>query len=436
MLLVLLNCLVRADPPPDRVQLKILTDPPGAQVIPIRNGSLRPDQRVSVGFTNGPPLIIPVPHQQSSVTLRLEHPLCQPRQVTIELQPYRANLADTYPEGAPLPLEYRSWAHALVGHVRPWLAVLLAVVLLALAVYVRHWRAATLMRRQADLDTSRAAEILDRVVPTAGDAMIGALLDGYRLTERLGQGGMARVYRGDPDEGGEPVAIKILDAELAADEQFVRRFNREKNVYADLSHPNIVRVLGCGSFREHYYLMMELVRGTTLRSRIREGGLPPLKVLELVRPVFRAVAYAHGRGIVHRDLKPENIMVSPQGKVTVMDFGMAGGQGYSAVTQTGSLLGTPAYMAPEQARGQLDPSSDQYALGIMVFEMLSGAPPFMDDNPVNIVFKHLCEEAPPLAQLRPELARVSPVVARMLAKEPGDRFPDLEQALTALERTL
>jgi tRNA A-37 threonylcarbamoyl transferase component Bud32 len=435
ILLVLLVSIARAESQLDPVQIKILTDPPGAEVILERRGALDPNDRTSVGTSGTRPLILRVPREQKTVTLHLEHWLCEPRIVTLELDPYRANLKDTY---GPEKLQYRSWAHALLDKLQSWVTALLALVLVAVGLYVRQWRQADRMRRQAALDSARAGEILNLIVPAAGDPMVGARLDVYRLTEKLGQGGMARVYKGQPEGGSEheAVAIKILDAELATEEQFVRRFNREKDVYADLNHPNIVRVLGFGTFQEHYYLVMELIRGTTLRKHITGQGIPPDKVLRYLRPVFQAVAYAHSRGIVHRDLKPENIMVTDGGRIKVMDFGMAAGQAYSAVTVTGSLLGTPVYMAPEQAQGQLDPRSDQYALGIMVYEMLTGKPPFLDDNPVNIVLKHLGEEPPSLAEIRPEFEGVAPVVQRMLAKSPDDRYPDVEQALAALEQVL
>lgn len=420
----------------DRVQLRILTSPPGAQIFPEYHGRLAEAKRSAVGLSNGPPVALRVTPTQSSLTVTLEHPLCLPRRVTIPLQPYRAYLADTYPEQGTVELVYRSWWHALVGHVRDWMVPILIVASALLLITWRKWKSAEAMQRRAELDTELAREVLDRIVPAAGDTMVGALLDGYRLSEKLGEGGMARVYRADADQGGDSIAIKILDHSLAEDTQFVRRFNREKDVYADLTHPNIVRVLGFGTFQEHHYLMMELVEGVPLRDHVRPEGMSLREALGFLRPVFEAVQYAHGRGIVHRDLKPENIMVTRQGKVKVMDFGLAGGEGYSQVTQTGSLLGTPAYMAPEQARGQLDPHSDQYALGVMVYELLTGAPPFMDENAVNIVFKHLMEPAPRLADQRPDLAAVSLVVERMLAKEPDQRYASVQEALTALEATL
>lgn len=430
---LLLIGLALAQPPQERVQLTILTDPPGARIVPEYHGQVAGATPASVGVSNGPPVALRVSPSQSSLTVSLEHPLCLPRRVTIPLQPYRAYLADTYPEKGMVALQYRSTWHALVGHIRPWMVPVLAVLAAVLLLTWRKWRAAQSMQRRAELDTELAREVLERIVPAAGDTMVGALLDGYRLSEKLGEGGMARVYRADADHGGESVAIKVLDHSLASDTQFVRRFNREKDVYADLSHPNIVRVLGFGTFQEHHYLMMELVRGVPLRDHVKAQGMTPREMLGYLRPVFEAVHYAHGRGIVHRDLKPENIMVTDGGKVKVMDFGLAGGEGYSQVTRTGSLLGTPAYMAPEQAKGQLNVQSDQYALGILVFELLTGSPPFMDENAVNIVFKHLMEEAPRLADLRPDLARISPVVERMLTKEPDGRYANVKEALTALE---
>ena len=246
---------------------------------------------------------------------------------------------------------------------------------------------------------------------------------------------MAKVYRAVPEDSmdvTQAVAIKVMNQELARDPELVRRFEREKRIYEALHHPNIVKVLSSGVFQQQFYLAMELVRGSTLRDYVLPGGLAPKKVLQLLTPVFEAVGYANTRGIVHRDLKPENIMITDQGQIKVMDFGLARGSNFSQVTATGSVLGTPGYMAPEQIEGELDIHSDQYALGVMLYEMLTGELPFYDDNPVTIIISHLTKPVPSLAAKKPELARVAPVVERMLAKKPLERYRDLEHALTSL----
>ncbi|MEW6278456.1 MAG: serine/threonine-protein kinase, partial [Candidatus Eremiobacterota bacterium] len=294
-------------------------------------------------------------------------------------------------------------------------------------------------RRSARLAEERARKITDLIVPSGeDDPMLGGSLEGHRVVERLGKGGMATVYRGVPDaslDDSQAVAIKILDPELARDPDFVRRFDRETSVYYQLTHPNIVRVLGHGCFQGRYYLIMELVRGSTLRECVRPEGMTPAEALKLVRPVMLALEFAHRKGIVHRDVKPENVMLTEAGQVKVMDFGMARGKQYATVTATGALLGTPAYMAPEQIQGKLDPRSDQYSVGVMLYEMLAGTPPFMDDNPVTILMSHLSQPPPPLTERRPGLEATAPVVHRMLAKNPEDRYPDLAAAVAELERS-
>ncbi|CAN0415667.1 unnamed protein product [Phaeothamnion confervicola] len=215
---------------------------------------------------------------------------------------------------------------------------------------------------------------------------------------------------------------------------FVQRYQREIRVYEQLLHPNIVRLLDHGEVDRHYYIVMELIRGTTLRERITPGGMKLKETLELVGPILSAVHFANSKGIVHRDLKPENVMVTDRDVIKVMDFGLAKGKEYSTVTATGSLLGTPVYMAPEQIQGSpLGNASDQYAIGVMLFEMLAGQLPFDDENPVAILMKHISEPPPSLAKMRPDLVKVAPVVEKMLAKKPEERYADLEQARAALQ---
>jgi len=246
---------------------------------------------------------------------------------------------------------------------------------------------------------------------------------------------MARVYRAVPEQSldeNQAVAIKIMSSEIGKDPELRQRFEREKRVYESLHHPHIVKVIASGVFQNQLYLVMELVRGSTLRAYVFPEGMPTKKVVELLAPVFEAVNFANKKGIVHRDLKPENIMITDRGQIKVMDFGLARSSHFSRVTATGSVLGTPGYMAPEQIEGELHVNSDQYSLGIMIYEMLTGQLPFFDENPVTIIMGHLVKPVPPLAEKKPELAKVAPVVERMLAKKPEERYRDLEHALTSL----
>lgn len=299
---------------------------------------------------------------------------------------------------------------------------------------------AWLMRksRLQNLQLSRLEEqkrTVEQMVSSSSDPYVGRVLEGYRILQLLGLGGMARVYRAVPRDSldeSQAVAMKVLNQQAAADADLRARFEREMRVYNELIHPNIVRVLESGLYDGQMYLVMEMVQGSTLRAYVFEGGISPKKMLDLMAPVLQAVHFAHKKGIVHRDLKPENIMMTDKNVIKVMDFGLARSSQFSKLTATGSILGTPAYMSPEQIEGKLHPATDQYALGVMIYELLTGKLPFYDENPVTLILEHLSKAVPPLAEKRPDLAKVAPVVERMLAKAPLDRFADLEHALKAL----
>jgi predicted Ser/Thr protein kinase len=267
------------------------------------------------------------------------------------------------------------------------------------------------------------------------DPWIGRRLGAYEITHKLGSGGMATVYAAERREGNGPakVAIKLLSPQLSEPE-FGARFRREARVAMEFDHPGLMRVYECGEQDGRLYLVMEYVEGTTLQEKLRPGGLPLPEALAYLQAIVSAVDAAHRKGIVHRDLKPENIMVGPQG-VKVMDFGLAKGNDFSRVTQTGTVLGTPAYIAPEQImEGALDARSDQYSLGIIGYELLSGRLPFDETDPMALMMKHLSEEPPhPIEELRPDVPPpVAAAIAKMMAKVPEERFDSLAEVLAAL----
>ncbi|HXE71449.1 MAG TPA: serine/threonine-protein kinase, partial [Candidatus Nitrosotenuis sp.] len=298
-----------------------------------------------------------------------------------------------------------------------------------------------LLRLQRDR-SAKAARLrrLDELQARAdqSDPLAMTVLGRYRLVERLGSGGMASVYRGLPEDtldANQAVAVKVMQKDLAQEEEFRRRFHREIKVVKGLHHPNIVSLIDWGEQDGLLYLVMELVRGQPLTSRIPETGLPLGQAMQYLRPLFAALLYAHSQNVIHRDLKPDNVMVDEQGRVKVMDFGLAKSHDVSRITRTGSAMGTPAYMPPEQfTGGSPDQRSDQYSLGVVIYEMLTGRRPFEEEDTMVMLFKHMSEPPPPLRSLRPDLPEaVEPVVLRMLNKDPEERYPDLAAALQALE---
>lgn len=252
----------------------------------------------------------------------------------------------------------------------------------------------------------------------------------YVVSERLGVGGMATVYRALPaktlEEAGQ-VAIKVIHRSFAQDDDYQRRFRREFEIMQRLDHPGLVRVLESGDLNGLLYITMEYVDGENLRQLLdRRGPLDLASFLALAIPVLEAVQAAHEAGVTHRDLKPENLMVCENG-VKVMDFGLATALGTARITQSGETIGTPRYLAPEQiTKGSSEASADQYALGVVFFEMLTGVTPFQGEHPMAILLMHLSEAPPRLRDLRVDLPeKLENLLQQMLAKNPNERFRDL-----------
>jgi serine/threonine protein kinase/beta-lactam-binding protein with PASTA domain len=269
------------------------------------------------------------------------------------------------------------------------------------------------------------------------DTRINRIFDTrYVIKRKLGSGGMADVYLAEDQELGRRVALKLLDERHASDEQFVERFRREAQSAAGLNHPSIVSIFDRGQAEGTYYIAMEYLDGRTLKELlIRNGPTPPAIAIDYARQILGALSFAHRNGIVHRDIKPHNIIVRPDGRLKVTDFGIAR-SGASQMTEAGSIVGTAQYLSPEQARGApVDPRSDLYSLGIVLYEMLTGKVPFTGDTPVEIAMKHLSQVPEPPSTLRPEVPHdLDAVVMRALAKDPDQRYGSAEEMDADLAR--
>jgi serine/threonine-protein kinase len=260
--------------------------------------------------------------------------------------------------------------------------------------------------------------------------------DRYEVLERVGSGGMADVYLASDKLLGRRVAVKVLHHRFAEDEEFVERFKREASSAAGLSHPNVVSIFDRGTWDGTFYIAMEYLPGRTLKELLREGGpLPPASAIDVVLQVLRAARFAHRRGVIHRDLKPHNVILDEEGRAKVTDFGIARA-GASDMTLTGSIMGTAQYLSPEQAQGQaVTEASDLYAIGVMLYELLVGKVPFEGETAVTIALQHISQQAPPPSAANPTVPpELDAIVARMLAKEPADRYASTSEAIAALER--
>jgi len=257
----------------------------------------------------------------------------------------------------------------------------------------------------------------------------------YEIVGKLGQGAMGEVYKGHDPALNRSVAIKRISAGLDADENIRKRFLREATAIAQLSHRNIITVYELGTEGEQAFMAMELLDGTDLKHAIAQRTMTLDAKLDVIEQILEGLNYAHGKGIVHRDLKPANVHLLPNGLVKIMDFGLAKVSG-SDMTSTGTVMGTPHYMSPEQVRGQkTDARSDVFAVGCVFYEMLTGRKPFDAESMHAVLFKVIQEEPPPLSEAAPETpAPLVQVVEKALAKNPEERFANAGEMLDWLRR--
>ncbi|WP_396836886.1 protein kinase domain-containing protein [Mycobacterium sp. ITM-2016-00317] len=265
----------------------------------------------------------------------------------------------------------------------------------------------------------------------------GTVLEGrYRVDTLIATGGMSGVYRGLDLRLDRPVALKIMDSRYAGDEDFLTRFQREARAVARLKDPGLVAVYDQGIDGRHPFLVMELIEGGTLRELLRERGpMPPHAVAAVLRPVLGGLAAAHSAGLVHRDIKPENVLISDDGDVKIADFGLVRAVAEAKITSTSVILGTAAYLSPEQvATGDTDARGDVYSVGILVYELLTGRTPFTGDSALTVAYQRLERDVPPpSAAIRGVPRQFDDLVECATARDPAGRFADAGEMAEQLD---
>ncbi|RMG14486.1 MAG: serine/threonine protein kinase [Planctomycetota bacterium] len=274
------------------------------------------------------------------------------------------------------------------------------------------------------------------------DPLLGQQLGKYRIEAKLGQGGMGAVYRGSDTQLERPVAIKILPKHLAAEPEFRERFLREAKKLAQLTHANVVQIYDFGSEGDYAYMAMQLLEGGSLQELLEERGrLPPREAARIVREAARGLARAHRAGVVHRDIKPANILLGDDGEVRLGDFGLVKQRGgdEQPLTQTGAVLGTPHYMAPEQCEGlpDIDGRADLYALGLVLYQCLSGVLPARGSTPLQIIHHRLSHDPEPLRRLAPDVPEpLLRLVEELLVRDREARLDDAGEVAERLDAFL
>lgn len=269
------------------------------------------------------------------------------------------------------------------------------------------------------------------------DPLVGAVLDErYRIDTPIATGGMSTVYRGLDLRLDRPVAVKVMDSRYSGDQQFLERFQREARAVARLKDPGVVAVYDQGIDGHHPFLVMDLIEGGTLRELLRERGpMPPHAAAAVLGPVLGGLAAAHRAGLVHRDIKPENVLISDEGEVKLADFGLVRAVAEAKITSTSVILGTAAYLSPEQvSTGDAGPRSDVYGVGILAYELLTGVTPFTGDSALAIAYQRLDHDvAPPSTVIAGVPPQFDELVVRATARDPAERYADAQDMAADLD---
>jgi serine/threonine protein kinase len=266
--------------------------------------------------------------------------------------------------------------------------------------------------------------------------MIGKTILHYRIIEKLGEGGMGVVYKAEDSKLERIVAIKFLPRHISANSEDRERFNIEAKAAASLNHPNIAHIYAIEESDDEMFIVMEYIDGIELREKIKSGSIATDETLNVAIQIAEGLDVAHNKGIVHRDIKSSNIMITNDGKVKIMDFGLAKIKGGSEVTKIGSTVGTVSYMSPEQAKGEVvDNRGDIWSFGVVLYEMITGELPFKGDYDQSIIYSILNEDSPSVKELRPEVPNLlEQVVQRALQKESDSRFSSIDELLQGLRK--
>lgn len=412
--------------------IKFRTEPAHARVFLEGSASnvMKADKALSLGFADDGILLERSKHASGNLTLTFKAPGYQDftSQFSLGNAFANQNKVEIPAIGQP-PIK-------LVKLARDWLGLALAsgATLIAVGLGIGgylHFRAS----RTKVFDIK--AWVSDNLVrATDGDYLLGQRLGSYWVIEKLGVGGMATVYRAVKEDDIEhEFALKVIHPHVADNPDFPPRFKREVSLGSKLHHRGVVNVEEAGVEGGRYFMALELVKGVDLRSKLPPQGFALFEALAYLVDIFEAVAYAHSLGIAHRDLKPENIMLTHDGVVKLADFGLARSHDLSTITATGSVMGTPSYMAPEQIMGQpLNLATDQYSLGVMSFELLTGRLPFVAEDVMAMISAHLQLTPPAPSSLKPGIPQgIDDLVLKMMAKEPEERFSSMQEALWVLK---